>query len=442
MSRISQLQEKRTKLLEQANAILDASTDGLLSKEQDESFNNLKSQIDQVNAAIKREELIREEELKAKPIGGDANPTAHNNTSPANANVKVGNDLAGQKPFESMGEMLQAIAYAAAPEGYVDPRLRNKAAASGMNSNTPSDGGFLVQTDYSTQLLDQAYDQAQLAPLCTPQPIGPNSDGIELPYVDETSRATGSRSGGVRVYRAAEAAAVEASKPKLGTIDIRLADMKGLCYITERLLNDAVALESFISREFSKEFAFKIDDEIIRGSGAGECLGILNSGALVTVDKESGQAADTILFENVSKMRSRMPGKYRKNAVWLVNQDCEPQLESMTLVVGTGGVPVYMPASGISVDGYDKLYSNPVIPMEQSSALGDVGDILYVNPKEYMVISKGGLKMASSVHVRFIYDEMTFKFSHRVNGQPLVKSAVTPYKGSGTRSPFIALQAR
>jgi len=52
------------------------------------------------------------------------------------------------------------------------------------------------------------------------------------------------------------------------------------------------------------------------------------------------------------------------------------------------------------------------------------------------------MQAASSVHVKFIYDEMTFRTTYRVDGQPAWKSPITPFKSSNTLSPFVTLQAR
>jgi hypothetical protein len=47
-----------------------------------------------------------------------------------------------------------------------------------------------------------------------------------------------------------------------------------------------------------------------------------------------------------------------------------------------------------------------------------------------------------SDHVRFIYGERTFRWTQRINGKTPWRSAVTPFKGSATVSPFVALAAR
>jgi HK97 family phage major capsid protein len=76
---------------------------------------------------------------------------------------------------------------------------------------------------------------------------------------------------------------------------------------------------------FGEEFAFKLQDAFINGTGSGQPLGILNSSAKVSVAKESGQTTKTINKTNVDKMYSRMDARVRGRSVWHVNQDCEPQ---------------------------------------------------------------------------------------------------------------------
>ena len=57
-----------------------------------------------------------------------------------------------EKRFATFGEQLIAAYRAAMPGGTVDERLSTR-AASGLNETTPSDGGFLVQQDFVTELL-------------------------------------------------------------------------------------------------------------------------------------------------------------------------------------------------------------------------------------------------------------------------------------------------
>jgi HK97 family phage major capsid protein len=180
-----------------------------------------------------------------------------------------------KEKFGSLGEFLVATIRAGAPGGQVDPRLRN--ATTGMSEAVPSDGGFLVQSDFASDLLQQVIQTGILAQRCRRYSISGNANSIKINGVDESSRAS-SRFGGVIGYWKAEAAQKTASKPKFREIELKLKKLIGLCYATDELLSDASALEGFIRQAFPAEFGFLLDDAIINGTGAGQPLGILKSG--------------------------------------------------------------------------------------------------------------------------------------------------------------------
>ena len=330
----------------------------------------------------------------------------------------------------------QAAYRAATPGGKVDERLTTR-AASGLNESTPSDGGFLVQQDFVTELLKRTYETGILASKVKKIPISTNANGMKINAIDEDSRANGSRWGGVQTYWEGEADEITASKPKFKQMELSLKKLTGLCYATDELLQDAAALEAVIRQAFAEEFGFKIDDAILSGSGEGEPLGILNSGAIVTVAKEASQT-DTITVENLIKMWNRLWSRSRANAVWYINQELEPYLYTLKI----GDKPVYIPAGGLSEKPYGTLFGRPVVPIEQCSAAGEVGDIILADIGQYLLIDKGGIKSASSIHVRFLYDENVFRFIYRVDGKPIWTKPLTPYKGSATVSPFVTLAKR
>ena len=341
-----------------------------------------------------------------------------------------------EKRFASFGEQLMAAYRAAMPGGKVDERLSTR-AASGLNESTPSDGGFLVQQDFVTELLKRTYETGILASKVKKIPISTNANGMKINAIDEDSRANGSRWGGVQAYWEGEADEITASKPKFRQMELSLKKLTGLCYATDELLQDAAALEAVIRQAFAEEFGFKIDDAILSGSGEGEPLGILNSGAIVTVAKEASQT-DTITVENLIKMWNRLWSRSRANAVWYINQELEPYLYTLKI----GDKPVYIPAGGLSEKPYGTLFGRPVVPIEQCSAAGEVGDIILADIGQYLLIDKGGIKSASSIHVRFLYDENVFRFIYRVDGKPIWTKPLTPYKGSATVSPFVTLAKR
>jgi HK97 family phage major capsid protein len=427
-----------------------------LSEEEREAVSTLTTELEQIQATIQFEEKALEWDRNDAPAvnrpEGDA-PLGRPSAVRLGGNKNPWGDCSTERGAQAaFGHFLKAVA-TCAKGGPTDPRLSMMptapAAASGLNTGVGSEGGFLVRTDFSTALLDRAMEDSVIAQRCTTIDIGEGSDGIELPYVDETSRATGSRWGGVQVYRRAEAGTVTATKPKLGNLEIRLEDLMGICYTTDRAMRDATSLGQLIQMAFASEFSFKVDDEIMRGTGSGQALGLLNSPAKIEQAKETSQVAATVVAENVLKMRARMPSRSRETSVWLINQEVEPQLPQMNIKIknvagseNVGGFGVYMPAGGVAGMQFDTLFGKPVIPIEQAEALGTAGDIWHFDPTQYLLIRKGAMETAESIHVRFLYGENTFRFTYRINGAPAWKSALTPYKGSATQSPYITLAVR
>lgn len=353
---------------------------------------------------------------------------------------------------QSLGSFAQMVARAANPDRpVIDPRLM--AGPTGMSEGVASDGGFLVQQDVAEDLLDSLYTSGDVASRVTRISIGPNSNGIKMNGVDETSRANGSRWGGIRAYWTGEAQLLTASQPKFRKIGMDLEKLTGLCYVTDELLQDSTALGAWLERAFVEELTFKVEDAIINGLGTGMPLGFLNSGAVVTVSKEASQVSATIVAENILKMWSRMPTKLRKNAVWLCNQDIEPQLYQLNVKIknvagseNVGGIAapqvVFVPPGERPGQDFGLLMGRPVIPVEYCPSLGTAGDIMLVDLSQYIMIDKGAVDAQQSIHVRFLYDETAFRFIYRVNGQPLWTSPMTPFKGTNTQSPFILLENR
>lgn len=429
-------QEKIKQLLDSVAAIDTKATS--------ENRDQTPTELDMKNEALDKVEsykaildtMTREEGLRQSLDTSEQPLTVAKNTK-----IEVGDLNATRQKFNSFGQQLAAVMNASRPGGSTDPRLFN--AASGLNETVPTDGGFLVQTDFSNELLKQVWQTGKLASLCRRVPISGNANSTKMNGVDETSRATGSRYGGIRGYWAAEADEKTTSKPKFRQIELNLKKLVGLCYATDENLQDAAQLEGIIRDGFGSEFGFLIDDAIINGTGAGMPLGVLNAGCLVSQAKETGQTAATVVAENIIKMWARLFADSRPNAVWLVNQDVEPQLHQMGLTAGSGGALVYMPPGGLSGNPYATLYGRPVMAIEQCQTLGTVGDIYLADfSNGYLLAEKGGMQSDMSIHVRFIYDESVFRFVMRVDGQPVRKSALTPYKGSNTQSHFIALATR
>lgn len=361
-------------------------------------------------------------------------------------------DVAEFNPFRNLGDFCKAVreitisggnwsghkkmdTWVKGYNGYVQ-----KTQPTGYNETLGADGGYLVAPQFIAQLLERTYDNDLLSrTMLFPM----TSNKLAIPCVDETSRVDGSRFGGVLAVWDGEVTAGTMSKAQFAQIDLLPDGLTAFLKATDDMLNDTGgSLEAFANRVVPQELTFKIGDAIVRGDGVRKPRGILNSPALVTVAAETGQPAATIMHENIVKMWSRMFGPCRANAVWLINQDVEPALNTMTLGTAGSQLASYLPQGGLNAAPYATLMGRPIIPVEFCSTLGTVGDIILADLGSYATGTIGGIMSAVSMHVSFLTSEQVFRFRMRIAGQSWWKSALTPYQGTNTLSPFVALATR
>lgn len=340
--------------------------------------------------------------------------------------------------YKNLGEQMLDV-MVMTTDGTGAPRARERYTqvvnAAGGNTSTPSEGGYLVETDKAADIATTAIQTGVFSSRCSIQPIGPNADSYSYLAADDRDRSDG-KINGVAVYRKGEADTMTAGgKARLKERELRLEDLYGLVYVTNRMLRDAPAMAAYTKRVLRQQLSFRLDYEIFQGNGAGQCLGVMNSDLPVTVAKEADQTAGTINAANVVKMMARFKGDISK-ACWFVNQDCLPQFPLMTV----GNQPVYQ--SDFRGNPFGALFSLPVVPVEFCATLGSLGDIVLADWSEYLLISKGGVEEAESIHVKFLTDETAFRFIMRNNGQPLHNTPITPLNGSNSLSPFVMLAAR
>lgn len=341
----------------------------------------------------------------------------------------------GNGGFRSFGDFAQAVMHANPRMGKEpDARLiRNATASTYASEGVGADGGFAVPPDFRAEIASKVFGEATLLGRTDRQVSSGNS------FTMPTDMTTPWGTSGVQSYWTGESDAITQSKPALQNVTVKLNKLAALVPVTEELMEDAPALDGYLRRKVPEAMDFKISNSLIRGTGAGQPLGILNSPALVTVGAESGQTTDTINATNIAKMWARMPGNSRSSAVWLIAPDAEPQLSLMTI----GQMPVYLPPGGMSQAPYGTLYGRPVIPHQVCETIGDLGDIFLVDWNQYMTVTKtGGMRTDVSIHLWFDQDIVAYRFTIRLGGQPWWSAYTTPRDGTSYMSPYITLQGR
>lgn len=428
IERLNILREERRNLLDRANNC---------TAENAAELGEIRTRLDALNGEIADCEAI-------------ASQMAQNSTPVRNPEDDSNREM-------TLGEQLQQAAVSAfAQRGMrINGVQARRNEFSGQNETIAADGGILLTPTVTTALLNGVREKSFFLPRVRKLAVGPNSNSIEMPYWPNKDRSGVNRYGGAKAYWMNEGEKYTPSKTQFSTRSMKLAKLGALGYATEEILRDSTYLESIMTDAFTSAMVWEVDEAILMGAGTveGETsrpLGLLNSAnkALITVPKATDQAAATVTAENILAMYNRMDPAARARAVWLVNPDVEVQLMKMTLQTGsttdggTFGQLMYMPPNGLSAQPYGTLLGRPIIPNEHAPAMGSVGDISFVDLGEYFWIERDGMRQSSSVHVRFEYDEMAFKFTYRCNGMPSQYAVNTPAKGSTTRSAYVTLAAR
>jgi len=347
----------------------------------------------------------------------------------------VAEAVKGLKPSSAANEGSAESLYKSGGAFLKDVRSRTvktrTCQGTGNNELVDDEGGYLVDQQFSRTLMERAMSNMQLCTNATRIPIGPGYNGLKFNGLLDYDRRAGSHA--VNVYRILEACEKTKSTPKFERKSLDLEKLVGLYYATDELLQDEPALESMVSRWFGREFGWQMDYEALRGSGTNEFLGVLNSAALVEVSRNGANLVDA---NDVARMYSRMYPPSIGRAEWFVSSSVLPQLIGMTI----GTQPVWLPPAGLSVAPYGSLFGRPIRVLEQCSQLGTIGDICFFDMSEYLIIEKGGVQAASSIHVKFVYDETAFRWVLRNNGTPTWSRSIYPSQGADEISPFIVLE--
>lgn len=465
--KIRELKDRLLELNERAQ-VVQATADGenrQLTEDETKELDAIFAEFKAVEDDIRRREIIAEQRARlADPQGRQTEPQMpepqapqQHSQGPADPQQQQRRQSTrrpsilsfpedrGKWGWRHFGEYAMAVRSAADRSGAViDPRLVANAPTTYSSEGVGADGGFLVPPEWRQEIWKKVSGESTLFSRTNQTRTSRN---ITVFPTDEN--APWDSNNGVQAYWEKEGGQIKQSKLALGQATIRLNKLTALVPVSEELLEDAVGLESFLLNHVNERFDWALNFAIVQGTGAGEPLGILNSPSLVSVQKETSQAADTIVVENLDKMWNALYAPLRADAVWLINQDVEPQLLGLMRYVKNAsgeivnGIPAYMPPGGVSGSPYATLYNRPIIATQACETLGDKGDIILTNLRAYNTAYRTtGIKTDVSMHLWFDYDTAAFRFILRIAGRPRWAKALTARDGSTQYSWAVTLDER
>ena len=329
--------------------------DGMNAAQMDDAalgkIESLNTEFEALNRELKA--LEAKEEMQAKLSASTGRKAAPAAPAPAaTPAAKTGKErFAG---FDDLGGFLAAVK-SAGQGNPVDTRLQAL-----HQERVGEEGGFMVPEDLATEIQKVLVSEESL--YAKTRQFTVSGNGLAMP-IDETQPWN----SGVVAYWTAEAGNIKESQGKIGMVRLHLNKLAALVTLTDELESDSTAMASYIKAMAPAAIMHKLNDSILNGTGAGQPTGLLNSPFAVTVAKESGQAADTVVARNVIKMYSALIATARRGAAWYINAAVEPEL--LTMKDDNNNFIYLAPGSQMNQSPYGLLLGLPVIPMLSSLLL-------------------------------------------------------------------------
>lgn len=313
-------------------------------------------------------------------------------------------------------------------------------SVSGQGYGVLSDGGAAVPPSFAFDMYDKSLESEVVRPRARFVPM--DSSEHSIASFDDSDHSSGELFGGLQGQWLGEGDPIDYEVAKLRRIKLTARKLGFLTAASNELLTDAPGFEGQFTTRMTAALGWNLDRTfLISGTGAGQPRSVLNDPALITVSKETGQSADTILWPNIVKMYARLHPECLRNAVWVCNPKCLTELLQMNLLGGSLGVSFQPALEGSGTAGYS-LLGRPVILSEKMNTLGDLGDIMLVDFSQYITgILRDGMRLDRSQHVKFTTDETVWRLIVRADGQGTWKQAFTPKNGDSL-SWCVTLEAR
>jgi HK97 family phage major capsid protein len=420
--KLKELQLRQFELKQDGSKILKACEGRDMSDDEIKGFDAIEADLLALAPQLAAEEKMieRRRSMEALPGLGGALPTP------------VAGDPTGG--WRSVAEFATAVRLASSPNSArIDPRLIMGAPTNVMDGGGASGEGFELPVQYKDQIWDMIFVMEDVMTLTDLEP----TTARQVDYTSDETTPWGA-SGVVASWRA-EGSQMSGSKFGTKGKSLSLHELYAFITATDELLEDAPRLNTRLTVKAAQALNWKIGEAVIYGTGTGQPYGWMSAPALVSVAKEAGQAAATLVSQNLYKMFSRLMVAPGDRPIWLLNREVMPQLPQMVI----GDIPMWMPNGNMKDAPNGTLLGYPIVWSEHAKQLGLKGDVQLVSPKGYYALRRTqGFNFASSMHLYFDYGMQAFRWTFRFGGQPHLSAPVAPANGALTRSHFVSLDDR
>lgn len=309
----------------------------------------------------------------------------------------------------------------------------------GINEGTNSQGGYLVNPQFSDDVYTIPHNQLDLAEQC--EKIDAKSNTFNQRYVNESALSNGSIFGGLNMVATAEGASFTSSLPAWSNVAFTLQKLALFNYYTVEVLQDAsYPIESELNEMATKVFLYGVNTQIIQGT---TLEGALNAPSLVTVPKSGNDTAwsttesTNLTYADIASIWSSVypDCQVSPKGMWLFHPSLTNPMVQMTYTFSGSN-----PAWGLQYDAQNglagggpmtpyRLFGKPAYPSWACSAPGNAGDILYIDFATFRNYQKP-FRVEVSKEFQFGSDQIAVRYVARLDARSVMRNKVTGVNGT------------
>lgn len=282
-----------------------------------------------------------------------------------------------------------------------------------LSSSSDKDGGFLVPTAFETEIITQAYNDAELRAICNVATTG--RDTVQMASISKPVVAWGTRN-----------LAIAEQDLAAGGERIEIFDLKALTLIANNTLDDAAAdVWAELRDQFSMAVAEAEDDAFAAAAGDKMPQGIIAdsrvqanyvpTGVAAAIGDASNNGVDALIT-----MLQSLKKTYRRNSTWAMNSTVEGSVRQLK---DDNGQYLWQPP--VQPGNPTTLLGRPLTNPEglPSIAANSFSIILGDFRKGYKIRDRAGLTVQRLVEKYAEYDQTGFLIKKRVGGQVTLPEA-------------------
>ena len=384
MTKITELQEKRARIWNQAKDFLDAKQkeSDVLSAEDNATYEKMEQDV--VNLGKEIDRLHNQEEIEAELN----QPTSQAITSTP-ADGTLSNKQTGYaKDFWQM--------------------MRGRGVVDALKKGADPDGGFLVPNEFEQQLIQKLQEANVMRTIS--HVIQTNSGEHKIPVVASEGTATWLDEEAVYAESNTQFSQVSLAAHKLGT----------LIKVSEELLNDsAFDLMTYLSGEFGRRLGNAEEQAFLTGTGTNQPTGILTDANGASAGATAAKA-DTLTFDDLIDLFYSLKAPYRQNAVFLMSDDT---VKAIRKLKDKNDQYIWQPS--VQAGQPDRILNCPVYTSPYMPAL-TAGNkpVLFGDFNYYWIADRQGRTFKRLNELYAVTGQVGFLGSQRVDAKVILPEAI------------------